>query len=660
MTQIRQETLSLPVTKLFAENPLPRFADPADRPLLDGGLLQEEKIGFAENTGLRVLPYRMQDRYAAATEPQTIPTVILENDRLRATFLPGYGGRLYSLWDRQKNRECLYRNSELVIRNLALRNAWFSGGIEWNFGHFGHTYFTCQDVFFAACTDEQGQSFLRMYEFERCKQVTFQVDFHLPMGADALSAHMRLENRLSEDAPIFLWTNTALPEEPGMHVYSGTDQVIAQHSDPVPSKSYFYHGQLPDLGVAGLDATDPSGIPFACEYFYQNPPTQSAAFEAARYADSRFFAERSTANFPYRKVFCWGNHAGGKNWQRFLAGQGSGDYLEVQAGLAKSQVHPSWIAGNSVLHITQQFAFSDLTTPRGDCGEVQAAVERILPTPALNAMHAHCTAISTKKANRLLHEGYGWGALEKRRDPDALPLHLDFPESTLGPEQAPWLALLKGREMEECASFMVSRPWMELLEKEANKSAAAWNHLGIAYMEQGQPVQAEAAWMESLRIRPTALAYRNLAWVAQRQEQPGEAISQMKMALAHVSGVDMLRPYAIEYLGFLTDAGQYKEAFAYYRSLPEALQKEERTLLSALKSAFEENEDSFLDALFAARFTVIKEGDVSMADLWFLREAKRKAKMLGVPCTEALVAEIRQTAILPENLDFRMANASGT
>ena len=650
--RIRQATLTLPVSKLLPENPLPRFADPADRPLLDGGLLPQEKEGFAQGTGLRVLPYRMQDQYAPVTETQTIPVIILENERFGATFLPGYGGRLYSLWDRQKGRECLYRNSEIVIRNLALRNAWFSGGIEWNFGHFGHTYLTCQDIFFAACTDEGGEPFLRMYEFERCKQVTFQVDFSLPAGSDVLTAHMRLENRLSADAPIFLWTNTALPQEPGMRVYSGTTEVIAEHLDPAPGRSCFYHSQLPHLGIRGLDASDPSTIPFSCEYFYQNDPEPQAAFEAVRYADGRFFAERSTANYPYRKVFAWGTHAGGQRWQQLLAGQGAGAYLEVQAGLARTQVHPSSIAANSVLHITQQFTYADLDLPEGDYGQTskhaQAAVERLMPAAALQAAHERCAVLSTQKADRLLHAGYGWGALEACRDPEALPPHLAFPSSTLTEEQGPWLSLLQGREMESCDSFMVASPWKSLMERAEKKSAVTWNQLGVAYMEHGQLAQAKEAWEQSLRMGATPLAYRNLACLAWRRSQPAEAIRLMREALRGLSGAAAIRPYAIEFLGMLTDAGHCADAFAYYRSLPQALQSEERMRLAVMKSAYELQEDDFLQELFALNLTVVKESETLVHDIWFLYEARRNACAPGASRAGA--------APLPAHLDFRMAN----
>jgi len=473
---------------------------------------------------------------------------------------------------------------------------------------------------------------------------------------------MRIENRLVTDAPIFLWTNIALPQKQGMRVYSGTDEVIAEHIDPAPSRSYFYHSKLPHLGIPNLDASDPSTIPFSCEYFFQNEAALEAAFEAVCYADGHFFAERSTVNYPYRKVFAWGTHAGGQHWQRLLAGQGAGEYLEIQAGLARTQVHPSSIAANSVLHITQQFTFADLcgNMPEGDYGQAskraQATVEHLMPASALQAAHERCAVLSTKEADRLLHAGYGWGALEARRDPHALPAHLAFPPSTLTEEQTPWLALLQGREMETCDSFMVAAPWKSLLEQAGEKNAVAWNQLGIAYMENGQLTEAKEAWKQSLHIAATPLAYRNLACLAWRQGEPGKAIYLMREALRGLSDVDALRPYAIEFLAMLTDAKQYPDAFAYYRSLPQALQSEERTRLAAMESAYALNEDAFLQELFAVKLTVVKESETLVHDIWFLHEARRKAGQLGVPYTDAFVREWKKTALLPEHLDFRMDN----
>ena len=113
---------------------------------------------------------------------------MLENEHLKATFLPELGGRLYSLVAKPGERELLFRNPLFQPANLAIRNAWFAGGIEWNVGQFGHTFTTCAPLFAAEIVGPAGEPGLRLYEFERCKRLFWQVDFYLPPGSPILIA----------------------------------------------------------------------------------------------------------------------------------------------------------------------------------------------------------------------------------------------------------------------------------------------------------------------------------------------------------------------------------------------------------------------------------------------------------------------------------------
>ncbi|WP_344841667.1 DUF5107 domain-containing protein [Nonomuraea dietziae] len=53
--------------------------------------------------------------------------------------MPGLGGRLWSLVELSTGRELLHRNPVIQPANLALRDAWFAGGVEWNLGTTGPT-----------------------------------------------------------------------------------------------------------------------------------------------------------------------------------------------------------------------------------------------------------------------------------------------------------------------------------------------------------------------------------------------------------------------------------------------------------------------------------------------------------------------------------------
>ena len=124
-------------------------------------------------------PYRQRNNYKRQLKEKQIRTAVLENNQLKAVFLPDYGGRLWELWDKNENRNLLYTNDVLQFSNLAVRNAWFSGGVEWNLGIIGHQPYTTEPLYVAETHTDEGEPVLRMYEYERIRGVTWQMDFWL-------------------------------------------------------------------------------------------------------------------------------------------------------------------------------------------------------------------------------------------------------------------------------------------------------------------------------------------------------------------------------------------------------------------------------------------------------------------------------------------------
>ncbi len=652
-------SIHVPVSQLHGENPLPQFRDLQALPSKDGGLLPEERKGFGTETGRRVLPYKMQDLYDSEPHPAEVKAIILENEILKASFLPDYGGRLYSLIDKQHDRELLFRNPVIKIGNLALRNAWFSGGIEWNFGHYGHTFLTCEPVFFAEMQDESKNPFLRMYEYERCKNLFFQVDFHLPSGSSFLTAHMRIINTTGDEIPIFLWTNSALPERKGMRAFSGTDQVITLVESRNKSDNYFTHARLPDLFNDGVDHTDPTNVKHAEEYFFQNDG--SRAFEAIVQPDGQTFFERSTENYPFRKVFLWGNHKGGKRWQDLLSIPGKGAYIEAQAGLFRTQQHTGTILPHQVLSLTQMFGYMDLESEivHSDYEKARKyvghSVDAHLTAEAVAREHQRCSAVAEQSAVKLLHYGHGWGALEHHRDASFVPTYLEFPDESMEEEQKPWLDLLSGKKFSGSTSFMITSAWIDLMQKALQadpENTALMTHLGIALNEQKKRSEARKLWQAAAQLSEDPLPLRNLAYTAMQDGNLNSACSLMEQAVARLKKPD--RAYAEEYILWLCDTGQAAKGWAYYQSLPSEMQQQERLSITASYCAYEVGETAFLEKQFARNFASIREGEIRFTDLWFKVEAAREAKEKNIPLTNELIEQVRKTKNLPHQLDFRM------
>ena len=212
------------------------------------------------------LPYTLQDNYDVPQKKLTFQAAVLENEYLKAVFLPELGGRLWSLYDKENKRDLILENKRLIPCNLAIRNAWFAGGVEFNCGRRGHDE---QTMFprFAAVVETEKFPVLRIFEFQRDRNTPFQYDCFLPDGSRFLYIRGRIWNPNKEMIPMYWWSNIALPEVPGSRVIVPTDNAF----------SNWYEGgshmlskvTLPD--GEGFDATYPVNFPIAKDHFYNIP-----------------------------------------------------------------------------------------------------------------------------------------------------------------------------------------------------------------------------------------------------------------------------------------------------------------------------------------------------------------------------------------------------
>lgn len=211
--QIRFETKKIMASDLGEQSSVP---DLLGEMILQNQLtfVLDEDDEIYEGYGRRenAYPYRQYNSYSGTLSEREIRTAVLENDYLKAVFLPEYGGRLWELWDKKKGRDLLYTNDVLQFRNLAVRNAWFSGGVEWNLGVIGHTPLTTEQMYVAKTEMESGVPVLRMYEYERIRGVVYQMDFWLEEDGRFLNCRMRIVNESADVIPMYWWSNIAVPE----------------------------------------------------------------------------------------------------------------------------------------------------------------------------------------------------------------------------------------------------------------------------------------------------------------------------------------------------------------------------------------------------------------------------------------------------------------
>ena len=605
-------SIALPGSPVIFENPLPSFRDRNyDFAVgIDESLPPEYFENAGKNLAYRVLPYKMQDNYYRKRDINAVKTAVLENDIMTATFLPDFGGRLYSLYNKRDKRELLFCNPVFQPANIAIRNAWISGGIEWNIGRTGHTYHTSAPVFFQKCTGVNGEEFLRMFEYDRCEGLCFSIDFRLPEGSGALYAQVKITNSRDVEVPMYWWTNTAVRETPDMRVLASAGKAIYLRSKS--EGGGFGLGEMPYLASAqGRDASFPSVYDHATEYFFQTPTDVKHPWEAALYpSENWFFAEYSTCELKYRKMFTWGSHQGGRKWRDFLSDPGKGDYIEIQAGLARTQLHGLVMPANAVWTFTQAF-----TSVSADIAALAKMDYSDAAAAAASLFTREFPEFAPEKpgAAEYISFGSGWGALEQRRRKmrGERGLPVVFPDGAIGGDELPWLnLLLNGRLPDNTYSFMTGADWRDMLEKDAavNNNREARVHLGVMYCEDGLDNRAAAAWEAGL---PHALAYRNLSLAEIKNNNIAKATEYMEKAVK-LNGSDY---YKSEYAELLIKTGEYEKCWDLLYALSDDAPS--RMWIHRAQCAWHTGRYAELEAMFGREYSCIREGENALTDLWF-------------------------------------------
>jgi hypothetical protein len=493
---------------------MPMLGAPLESPYVITGDLPPEIIeGSTYGNPSNLYPYQEQNGYGRTLSERSVTTVVLENDRLRAVFLPEWGGRLWELFDKSSGTHLLHSPDTIQFANLGLRNAWFAGGIEWNIGTRGHSPMTASPLHAAIVRTPDGQEVLRMWEFDRLREVVFQVDAWLPADSAVLFVAVRVQNPNALTVPMYWWTNAAVPQREDTRVIAPADSAFASA----------YEGGITRVAVAtgGADWTRPARNARARDFFFDIPLHRVPWIVAAdRHGDG--LAMLSTGRLRGRKLFVWGQGPGGDRWQRWLSPEG-GRYTEIQAGLALTQFqHLEMPPGAdwSWLEAYGNPGLSPETAQGADWPAAVAAAERSVAELAdpstLEAAHAAARSWADLAPSSSVLTGSGWGALEAARrhrhglgwlDESGTP----FDPETITGEQRPWLDLLEGgTRFGGAPGFVRGEDW-EALCAATGAGAAASLHRAIMRHAAGDGDAAESLYRQSLRGGPSAHAHRGLA-----------------------------------------------------------------------------------------------------------------------------------------------------
>lgn len=302
--RVSEGTIEIPTYLLGPENPNPPFA-----------------LGNRS----AVYPYSTLDDLTDTRELRAYKAVYLENEYLKAIVLPELGGRLYSLYDKVGKHEVLYRNNVVKYGLVALRGAWISGGIEFNFPN-GHTTDTVSRVSCRLLQGADGSATVVVGDVDEVSEMHWEVALTLRPDQARLEQQMTLFNNTSTTKLHWYWANAAVPAADDM-----------QFIYPMRETNPHSHTEIRTYPVwKGVDYS-----------WYRNVRQPTSLFGLQVHRD--FFGayyhrlDRGVvhvADFrevPGKKIWTWGVAGDGQIWTGLLTDQ-DGPYNEIQAGRFETQL----------------------------------------------------------------------------------------------------------------------------------------------------------------------------------------------------------------------------------------------------------------------------------------------------------------------------------
>jgi len=663
-TVLYKEIVNMPAASIGPVNPLPHFAGATDlhsEVLIDDSVPADEREYFGYGKVANILPYRMQDGYDRDKKSTDFEGWVLENEHLKALFFPQFGGRLWYLKDKKTGRNLVQHNPVIQPANFALRNAWFSGGVEWNLGTTGHTVFTVEPLFTGISKLADGTPVLRMYEWERVRESSYQIDVFLPNDSKFLYVRVSIRNTKPDTVPMYWWSNIAVDETKDTRILVNADKAF----------SFAYGGAISKIPVPhsdGIDRSYSTRVGHAVDFFY-DIPNKTRKWEAALDGTGCGLVQTSTDLLQGRKLFLWGNGVGGGRWQEYLSEPGQA-YAEIQAGLANTQMEHLPMPGNANWQWLEAYGMmeADAGIVHGEWDEatnhVETLLEGMLPRKKMDEMLESLKNDLSPECTREL-TGSGWAALELERrgskdyfDSEKACFYAD----SMTEQQAPWLELLRTGTFpefeinQEPAAFLTQKEWVPILEAAISSGKSRHWHalyqLAVMYAAAVDNDKSKAAFAESEKIKPNPWAKHGLAVFARSEGDFDKAAELLLQAIGQFPILSLV----LEYANTLTIAKRFSDFIDFYKKLP--TEKQSVSRIRAMYANALIHVDSFDEALEILQSGIevpdMREGEVLLSDVWEKLFLFKISKAENKPIDEAMLERVRRENPVPVFLDFRM------
>lgn len=273
-------------------------------------------------------PYYRFDGFTNNPKEEGWKIVSLENQYIKVFVAPEIGGKVLGAIDKASGEEFIYFNKVVKFRDIAMRGAWTSGGIEFNFGSIGHAPTTASPVNYLLRDNADGS----VSCFVGAPDITSRTEW-------------RVEIRLQPDKSYFetnaIWYN---PTNLNSSLYNWMTASV----DATDDLEYYFPGNM-EIGHGGKATPWPVNKKGVNISHYKNnnfggPKPYHIVGEYSEhflcYFRDKEFGLGHWSPYdekPGQKIWMWALSREGEIWADLLTDPGNIQYSEIQTGLLFNQ-----------------------------------------------------------------------------------------------------------------------------------------------------------------------------------------------------------------------------------------------------------------------------------------------------------------------------------
>ena len=281
----------------------------------------------------RIYPYFRFDDYAVTGENKEWKMVVLENEYIKVYVCPDVGGKIWGAIEKSTGKEFLYFNEVVKFRDVAMRGAWSSGGLEYNFGDIGHIPTCATPVDYVIKENEDGSVSCIVGAIDLPSRTKWNVEISLQKDKAYFETKVSWFNTSSLPVTYYHWMNAAAKADGNLEfIYPGNKRI--GHGGelgewPVDNNREIFRYENNDFGIYKSYHVINSYSDFFGGYWHDD--------------DFGFGHYSSYDDKPGKKLWIWGLSDQGMIWEDLLT-DSNGQYIEYQAGkLFNQAAHSSTI-----------------------------------------------------------------------------------------------------------------------------------------------------------------------------------------------------------------------------------------------------------------------------------------------------------------------------